>query len=168
MELFAYVASPLGFSEAGRYFYYEQLLPMVTQTGFAVLDPWTLTDPLLIRSAVNSPEGKTQRKRWSEVNAVIGKNNDEAIKKSSIIVAILDGPDVDSGTAAEIGSAASMGKIIIGYRNDLRLSADNVGATVNLQVEYYIHKNGGDIVTTLEMLKEKLKIFHAQLVKNRT
>jgi hypothetical protein len=31
----------------------------------------------------------------------------------------------------------------------LRLSADNEGAMVNLQVEYFIRQSGGDIVTSL-------------------
>ena len=35
-----------------------------------------------------------------------------------------------------IGYAFARGKPIIGYRGDLRLSSDNVGLTVNLQVEF--------------------------------
>ena len=41
------------------------------------------------------------------------------------------------------------GKPILGYRGDLRLAADNEGASVNLQVEYFIRQSGGDIVTSL-------------------
>jgi len=37
-----------------------------------------------------------------------------------------------------IGFAFAKGKPIIGYRGDLRLSGDNDGAIVNLQVEYFI------------------------------
>lgn len=163
MELYAYVASPLGFSEAGKYFYYETLIPMIASVGFRVLDPWVLTDSALIRSAIDTPEGPAQKKRWVEVNKIIGRNNDEAIKRSAIVVAVLDGSDVDSGTAAEIGAAATLGKLVIGYRNDLRQSADNVGAIVNLQVEYYIRKNGGDIVTTLTDLQKTLHTAHRRL-----
>jgi len=167
MELSIYVASPLGFSEAGRFFYYEKLLPQITKMGFQVLDPWTLTDPLVIEFAMSAPEGCEQRKRWSQVNKTIGRNNAEAIKKCSLVVAILDGPDVDSGTAAEVGFAAGLEKLVIGYRSDFRLSADNVGSMVNLQVEYFIRKSGGDIVTTLSALEEKLCIVHTQS-KNHT
>ena len=42
-------------------------------------------------------------------------------------MAVLDGTDVDSGTAAEIGYAFARGKLIVGYRGDFRLSADNEG-----------------------------------------
>jgi hypothetical protein len=62
---------------------------------------------------------------------------------------VLDGVDVDSGTAAEIGSGFAKGKKIIGYRGDFSLSADNEGSIVNLQVEYFIEASGGAIVTRL-------------------
>jgi nucleoside 2-deoxyribosyltransferase len=66
-----------------------------------------------------------------------------------VVFAILDGVDVDSGTAAEIGYAFAKGKPILGYRGDFRLSADNEGSIVNLQVEYFIRQSGGDIVTNV-------------------
>jgi nucleoside 2-deoxyribosyltransferase len=65
---------------------------------------------------------------------------------------VLDGVDVDSGTAAEIGYAFAKGKPIVGYRSDMRLSADNEALMVNLQVEYFIRASGGDIVSTLARL----------------
>ncbi len=169
MDFSVYIASPLGFSEAGRYFYYEKLLPMITRVGFqTILDPWVLTDAAFIESAIRAPEGPKRRKRWSEINIIIGKNNAEAIKSCTVVVAILDGPDVDSGTAAEVGNAAGLGKLIIGYRNDFRLSADNVGSIVNLQVEYFIRESGGDIATSLVDLEEKLCSTYVQLMKNHT
>jgi nucleoside 2-deoxyribosyltransferase len=65
---------------------------------------------------------------------------------------VLDGTDVDSGTAAEIGYAFAKGKPILGYRGDFRLAADNEGGVVNLQVEYFIRASGGDIITKLDGL----------------
>lgn len=38
------------------------------------------------------------------------------------MLAILDGQDVDSGTAAEIGYAFARRKPIVGYRGDLRVA----------------------------------------------
>ena len=70
----------------------------------------------------------------------------------ALILAVLDGTDVDSGTAAEIGYAFAKGKPILGYRGDFRLSADNDGSTVNLQVEYFIRQSGGDIVASIKEL----------------
>lgn len=157
MKLSIYVASPLGFSELGRLSYDNFLLPVISRAGFSILDPWVLTNPSLIAYAENAPLGSAQRNRWVEVNKVIGHNNAEAIQKCSIVVAVLDGTDVDSGTAGEIGYASALGKLIIGYRGDFRPSGDNVGSIVNLQVEYFIHKSGGEIVQTLTLLEERLR-----------
>jgi nucleoside 2-deoxyribosyltransferase len=38
-------------------------------------------------------------------------------------VAILDGPDVDSGTAFEVGYACAKGKPVIGLKTDMRVFA---------------------------------------------
>ena len=86
----------------------------------------------------------------------IGHNNRTAIDKSNVVFAILDGTDVDSGTAAEIGYAFAKGKTIVGYRGDFRLSADNEGSKVNLQVEYFIRESGGEIITRLSELPSAL------------
>src|ERR1051325_4485539 len=86
----------------------------------------------------------------------IGGNNASAIDRCDAVFAILDGVDVDSGTASEIGYAFARGKPILGYRGDCRLSADNEGATVNLQVEFFIRKSGGTIITTLAQLPDAL------------
>lgn len=47
-----------------------------------------------------------------------------AIDCCDLVLAILDGPDVDS-TAAEIDYAFARGKLVLGYR-DFQLAADNV------------------------------------------
>ena len=41
---------------------------------------------------------------------------------------------------------------IVGYRGDFRLAADNIGSTVNLQVEYFIRASGGAIAASLAVL----------------
>lgn len=162
-EIFIYPAGPLGFSEAGRYFYEKVFIPMLKEIGFTVLDPWILTDAEIINEAIKTPYGVRQVKKWQKANKIIGANNAEAIKKSHIIVAILDGVDVDSGTASEIGFGAALNKPVIGYRGDFRLSADNVGSIVNLQVEYFINLNGGKITTSIDELKQLLIKWHDEL-----
>lgn len=152
-----YIASPLGFSEAGRYFMYDKIVPTIKELGYTVLDPWKLTSDELIRSAADLPYSAERREKWQEINKIIGKNNAQAIQECSGVFAVLDGVDVDSGTAAEIGYAAALEKPILGYRGDFRLSADNEGSTVNLQVEYFIRLHGGEIITTIDNLKEKLE-----------
>jgi nucleoside 2-deoxyribosyltransferase len=152
-----YVASPFGFSEAGRDFMYSKILPIVLDLGYEVLDPWKLTPEEIILRAMNAPYGVKRRAAWQKVNPIIGSNNEKAIKISNGLLAVLDGTDVDSGTASEIGCASALGKPILGYRGDFRLASDNDGSLVNLQVEYFIRKNGGDIVKKFEDIKPALK-----------
>ena len=151
-----YMASPLGFSEAGRSFYNGTLIPEVIRLGFEVVDPWTLTDQAKIDAVQNMPHGQARRDTWRRLNVEIGGNNRAGIDRSDAVLAVLDGTDVDSGTAAEIGYAFAKGTPILGYRGDFRLSADNQGSTVNLQVEYFIRQSGGDIVTKLADLAPAL------------
>ena len=97
------------------------------------------------------PYGAERKAAWERLNPLIGKANQQLIDQSNLIFAVLDGVDVDSGTAAEIGSGFAKGKKIIGYRGDFSLSADNEGSIVNLQVEYFIEASGG--VMTPEMAR---------------
>jgi nucleoside 2-deoxyribosyltransferase len=148
----AYLAGPLGFSEAGRSFLYDRLIPALNAAGVEAVDPWSLTDPAAIEGARDLPPGQRKQLAWRALNTLIARANVEAIDACPLIIAVLDGTDVDSGTAAEIGYAFAKAKRIIGYRGDLRLAADNEGCTVNLQVEYFIAASGGEIVRTLDDL----------------
>jgi nucleoside 2-deoxyribosyltransferase len=150
------MASPLGFSEAGRHFYEGVLLPFVRRLGYEVLDPWALTDPARIAAVQAMPYGPTRRDTWRALDREIGAANRAAIDAAHGVVAVLDGVDVDSGTAAEVGYAFARGKLIVGYRGDARLSADHEGGTVNLQVEYFIRESGGTIVERYEDLASAL------------
>ncbi|HYS16122.1 MAG TPA: nucleoside 2-deoxyribosyltransferase [Candidatus Binatia bacterium] len=152
-----YIASPLGFSEAGRHFYNSVLVPFLRSLGYEVLDPWALTDPRKIEAVQRMPYGPERREAWRKLNRAMGATNRAAIDGAQGVVAILDGTDVDSGTAAEIGYAFARGKLIVGYRGDFRLSADNEGGTVNLQVEFFIHESGGAIVSRYEDLEPSLR-----------
>lgn len=53
------------------------------------------------------------------------------IERADVVIAILDGPDVDSGTSFEIGYAFSKNKPIIGVRTDPRQLEDQ---GVNLMI----------------------------------
>jgi nucleoside 2-deoxyribosyltransferase len=151
-----YIASPLGFSQAGRHFYTGILVPFVRDLGYEVLDPWALTDPARIAVVQAMPYGTARREAWRALDREIGATNRAAIDAADGVVAVLDGVDVDSGTAAEVGYAFARGKLIVGYRGDFRLSADNEGSTVNLQVEYFIRESGGTIVDRYEDLAPAL------------
>lgn len=151
-----YIASPLGFSEIGRNFLYSQIIPKIKNIGYEVLNPWELTPQELIQPVANIPYGQERKNKWKELNKIIGKNNADAIKESNGVLAILDGADIDSGTAAEIGYAVALGKPVLGYRGDFRLSADNDGSIINLQVQYFIETSGGKIINKIEDLGKEL------------
>jgi len=151
-----YIASPLGFSEVGNLFMKEKLFPLLDELGYEKIDPWTLSDAGEIDAILGMEYGKEKKEKWQAMNKVIGKNNMDGIKRARGVIAVLDGVDVDSGTASEIGFAAALGRPIVGYRGDFRLSADNEGSIVNLQVEYFIGLSGGKIVTRFDDLRSAL------------
>jgi nucleoside 2-deoxyribosyltransferase len=144
-----YLAGPPGFSEAGRAFHEREIRPRIAALAHIALDPWALHDAAEIAAVERLPYGAEKRDRWRELNGRVGRANAEAIDACDLVFAVLDGTDVDSGTAAEIGYAFARGKTIIGYRGDFRLSADNEGSSVNLQVEYFIRASGGTIITAI-------------------
>ncbi|KYH39029.1 MAG: hypothetical protein AYL30_001640 [Candidatus Hecatellales archaeon B24] len=80
----------------------------------------------------------------------------KALKECEVLVAVLDGADVDSGTAFELGYFKALGKPVIGLRTDLRaLHLPRHGETpeVNLMVRFSLDK----YVKSLAELAEALK-----------
>ena len=63
----------------------------------------------------------------------IFSKNVAAIDKADILVAVLDGVDVDSGTAWEIGYAHAVGKPVYGLRTDFRTLG--IEGVVNLMIQ---------------------------------
>jgi nucleoside 2-deoxyribosyltransferase len=57
-----------------------------------------------------------------------------AIDWADIVVACMDGPDPDSGTAWECGYAYAKGKPVVCYRTDFRITGDTEGAPYNLML----------------------------------
>jgi hypothetical protein len=154
-----YIASALGFSESGRYFYHGALIPLLKSLGHTVLDPWTLTDRNIIDAAMATPPGPSRTEAWRSVNDQIGAHNLSAIDRAELLLAVVDGSDVDSGTASEIGYAFARRKRIIAYRSDFRLAADNEGALINVQVDYFIRASGGVFISRLDQLSSALTEF---------
>ena len=64
-----------------------------------------------------------KRVRREKREATIYEVDLKGIEKADVVVAILDGPDVDSGTAFEIGYACARGKPVIGIKTDTRVFA---------------------------------------------
>ncbi len=79
----------------------------------------------------------------------------EAARAADAMVAVLDGPDVDSGTALEIGIAYERGIPIIGVRTDYRESQDRgmnlvvAGACTEILREMSFGEDMGQLVKDL-------------------
>jgi nucleoside 2-deoxyribosyltransferase len=133
-----YVASPLGFTEAGRHYYGDVLLPALARVVEPV-DPWAL-------DAQIAPDASDRERALA-----IGRANAEAIRSCELLVAVLDGQEPDSGTVAELGYGAALGLRCYGLRSDTR-QAGEPGVAVNLQVETFVIDSGGAMATGLEEL----------------
>jgi nucleoside 2-deoxyribosyltransferase len=142
-----YVASGLGFSEAGAHYYDHVYLPALAAVVSPV-DPWALT------TAHELAEARAQQ-RVREFALEIGGRNAEAIRSCTLLAAHLDGQELDSGTAAEVGFAAALGLRCFGLRTDIRESGEP-GMSVNLQVEYFLLSSGGSICSSLAELVVEL------------
>ena len=146
-----YVASPLGFTEAGRDYYARVYLPALAEVVEPV-DPWVLTgaDEFAAAAAVGVD---AQRALALEV----GRRNAEAIRSCTLLAAYLEGQEPDSGTVVEVGYACGLGVTCFGLRSDLRLAGES-GVALNLQVESLIVDSGGAIVGSLPALVAALRM----------
>lgn len=111
-----YLAAPL-FSEAECEFN-RKLRDEIKRAGFNVFLP---------QEDSNNIKDKKNRQK------IIFDKNLDAIENSDILVAVLDGADMDSGTAWEIGYACAKGKPVLGLRTDFRTLG--IEGTVNLMIE---------------------------------
>jgi len=153
-ELFAgaarprcYLASPLGFSEAGRAYYAERYVPALA-AHVEPVDPWALSLPDEFAAA-------REAGREHAFAIEVGERNAAAIGGARLLIAQLDGQEVDAGTAAEVGYAAALGLPCLGVRSDLRSSGEP-GMRVNLQLEAFVVLSGGFIASSLGELVGRL------------
>jgi nucleoside 2-deoxyribosyltransferase len=142
-----YVASGLGFSEAGAHYYEHVYLPALAAVVTPV-DPWSLTTTQEVAEARAAG-------RERDLALEIGGRNAQAIRSCTLLAAHLDGQELDSGTAAEVGFAAANGLRCFGLRTDIRESGEP-GVSVNLQVEYFLLSSGGSMCTSLAELVGEL------------
>lgn len=112
------------------------------------VDPWALATPEELAAA-------HERGHERDLALEIGRRNANAIRSCRLLVAQLDGQEVDSGTAAEVGYGAALGLTCFGWRSDLR-QAGEPGVRVNLQLESFIADSGGVLVATLDELLSTL------------
>jgi nucleoside 2-deoxyribosyltransferase len=140
-----YVASPLGFTEAGRRYLADALLPAL-EAVVEPVDPWLLAGPEEFAAAADAG---VQAQRVLALD--VGRRNADAIRSCALLAAYLEGQEPDSGTVVEVGYACGIGIPCVGLRSDLR-QAGEPGVALNLQVESLIVAGGGEIVGSLEAL----------------
>lgn len=151
-----YLASPLGFAASTRGFMAD--LAASLRNDVDVLNPWDDQRFAAEFQELAAVDSVTVRDtRLAEINTELGRKNTESIDAVDGLLAVLDGVDVDSGTAAEIGYAFARGKRVYGLRTDFRLAGDNHGSIVNLQVQYFIEQSGGKIVTEVPDLIDLIR-----------
>jgi hypothetical protein len=138
-----YVASGLGFTDAGAHYYEHVYLPAL-RTIVTLVDPWSLSTAQEVAEA-------RAAKRERDLALEIGRRNAEAIRSCALLVAHLDGQELDAGTAAEVGFASALGLRCLGLRTDLRQNGEP-GVSVNLQVEHFVVASGGSLCTSLDEL----------------
>jgi nucleoside 2-deoxyribosyltransferase len=143
-----YIASPLGFTEAGRLWYEQVYLPALAEVVEPV-DPWSLTSAMEVARA-------TRAGRQAELTREIGRRNTEALRGCTMLIALLEGQELDAGTVAELGYAAGLGLRCHGLRTDLRQTGED-GAVCNLQVQAFVEASGGQIVASLDELLALLR-----------
>jgi nucleoside 2-deoxyribosyltransferase len=139
-----YLAGPDGFTPVMLEWHRQVLVPAVAAAGLVPLSPWDKFDEDFSQVLSMAP-GAERTGAMRELDYRVGGANAALIEASSGMLAILDGVDVDSGTASEIGYGSALGLVISGVRSDLRRASENDGTQVNLQVEYFITRTGGHV-----------------------
>ena len=144
-----YLASPLGFSaENGAYL--DRIKGELVGQGFEIFDPWEQRQfDGAIADAFQEPDYGARVAAFGEVAAQIGACNEGGIRGAEVLLAVLDGAEVDSGTASEVGFAAALGKRCYALRTDLRDCGDFVGLPFNLQLLHFIEKSGGRVFRSI-------------------
>lgn len=120
-----YLATSL-FTRAEQSFGY-QLTRSLEMCGTTVYYPW--------RDAGDAELRERWPEDWQRINTRICESNLRAISQADAIVAVLEGADVDSGVAMEVGYASALGKSIWGIRTDFRTQGQSVGP-VNIMLSH--------------------------------
>jgi nucleoside 2-deoxyribosyltransferase len=139
-----YLASPLGFSPELKT-YRGKIKRRLSEIGCTVLDPWEQPFHEAIEKASTIQDWPSRVEAFKEIVVQIGKANEDMIRSCDIVLGVLDGTELDSGTVSEIGFAAALGKKCHGLRTDFRNSGDFDGIPINLQVLYWIESSGGKL-----------------------
>ena len=130
-----FLAAPL-FSEAEREFN-SQIAKRLREKGFEV---WLAQEAPFIQQGTHK-EKKT-----------IYEGDISALKTSDVLVAVLDGLDVDAGVAFEMGYAKALEKPIIGLKTDYRTFSKM--EEVNLMLDVSLIKICKSINEAIDLLSK--------------
>ena len=135
MKTIVYIAGPLYTPHERSYI--EEIAQKLEKLGIITFVPH--------RDAGLCPPGE-------ESTEFYFKKDIEYIDKSSIIIAILNGSDVDSGTAFEMGYGFAKGKLIIGLLDDTRIA--NPKQQINLMIYNSCYNIFNNIDTLINYIKD--------------
>jgi nucleoside 2-deoxyribosyltransferase len=134
-----YQAGPL-FSEAEKNFH-KTLSARLRAAGHEVIWPGDLlTDDQIESAGPTAPE-------------LIFNTCRQAIDRCNLVTALLDGPQVDDGTAWEIGYAYAKGIPIYGLRTDFRQAGDTRHNYANSMIQGCLAGVAKNVEELVEMLK---------------
>lgn len=132
----AYIAGPL-FNDSERW-YVEQVDKVARDLGYDTFLPHR--------------DGKELLPEVRDINSIFILDRDQ-VDSSDLVIANLNGVEVDDGSAWEIGYAYAKGKHLIGIHNDMRHHSDN--QFVNLMIQCSLNQ----LVHSLDELKVYLADF---------
>ena len=144
-----YVASPLGYTLAGRIFSRRTLVPALVANDLAVRDSWQDDDGRLDAAlAGHDSSGHA----YADLASALAARNAEWLRHADVVLAILDGPTPDPGVVVEVGAASALGIPVIGWRTDIRGGDHVVPAPLRLAIEASggsLHASLGDAVSAV-------------------
>jgi len=147
-----YLASPLGFAPEWKS-YRDKIKSRLSQQGCTILDPWEGTFGTAIAEANKISDWQSRVAAFRQTAAQIGKANEDMIRSCDVVLAVLDGAELHSGTVSEIGFAAGLGKKCYGLRTYFRDSGELDGLPFNLQVLYWLEASGGRLFRGIEEIE---------------
>ncbi|AAR34940.2 nucleoside 2-deoxyribosyltransferase [Geobacter sulfurreducens] len=148
-----YLASPLGFSPETKS-YLEKVKDKLKSLGHDVFDPWE-QDHFAgrIEQAFRIESFHARVEEFRSIASGIGEINESGIIACDGLLAILDGAEIDSGTAGEVGFASALGRKCYGLRTDIRDCGDFVGIPINLQILRFIERSGGCLFRCIDDIR---------------
>ncbi len=146
-----YLASPLGFCPEFKP-YLERVKARLRQLGYETFDPWAQPFSNAIREASGIEDYNERVASLTRLARDVGYSNENAIRECKMLLAVLDGAEIDSGTASEIGFAVGIGRRSYGLRTDWRDSGE-FGLPLNLQVLHFIERSGGKLFRSIEEIE---------------